>query len=235
MKVLQRYTEFRYVEARTTDSRIILVDLPLQSDVRMDLEKLETVDGHGLVFFEDAWLATKFEEVMKEVVKEEAALLVFPGNGANYPRKWSRFCREFSDTASVEAKRFWVPGEDPVVTVGLILPNIFMITNVKNVVVVDDVISSGFTMRRLYQKNAWRFPAAKWVGVSWMSQIPRMKARSGVIGYERIATVCVVGKSDGGKVPINSLSTLRENSDIAESYAQRHFKNPAEFLSLIRK
>lgn len=235
MKALDRYTAFSYVEACTTDARIILIDEPLQPDVRMDFETLETIDGHGVIFFEDTLLTAQLEEVMKGISMEKETLLVFPGNGANYPRKLSRFCREFPKATSVEAKRFWVPGKDPVVTVGLILPSIYIITRVKKVVVVDDVISSGLTMRRLYQKNAWRFPAAQWVGVSWMSQIPQMKAKSGVSGYERIATVCVVAKSNGGKVPINSLSTLRQDSEIAESYAQRHFRNPPEFLRLIRK
>lgn len=235
MEILQRYPEFSYVEERTTDGRIILIDEPLRSDVRMHPERLETVDGYGPMFFEDTWLAAKLEKVMQGIMREKDTLLVFPGNGANYPRQLSRFCQEFPNTTSVEAKRFWVPGNDPIVTVGVIMPSIFMITSVKTVVVIDDVISSGLTMRKLYEKNSWRFPAAKWVGMSWVSQIPQMRARSGVHGYERIATVCVVGKSNGGRVPINSLSTLRLDAEIAESYAQRHFKNPLAFLDLIRK
>ena len=236
MKKLQSYTAFSYAQSLTTDGRIILIDEPLLSEVRLEMERLETVDSRELVFFEDVWLTTQLEEILQGIIKEEKTLLVFPGNGSNYPRKLSKFCQEFPNTTSVEAKRFWVPGEDPVVSAGLIFPNIFMITNVKAVVVVDDVISSGLTMRKLYQNNTWRFPAAKWIGVSWMSQVPSMKAKSGVNGYERIATGCVVGKTNGsGKVPINSLSTLRENSEIATSYAQRHFTNPPVFLHLIKK
>lgn len=236
MKTLQSYPAFSYAQSLATDGRIILIDEPLQSEARIEMEKLETADGHGLVFFEDTWLTTQLEEVLKGVIKDDQTLLVFPGNGSNYPRRLSQFCREFPSATSVEAKRFWIPGEDPVVTAGLIFPNIFMITNVKTIVIVDDVISSGLTMRKLYQNNAWRFPAAKWTGVSWMAQVPSMKARSGVNGYEHIATGCVVGKTNGGgKVPINSLSTLRENSEIALSYASRHFKNPSVFLYLIKK
>lgn len=234
MKTLQSYTAFSYTQLLITDGLIILIDEPLQSEVRGEMEKLEMVDSKELLFVEDKQLAIHTEKILENIVEKET-LLVFPGNGSNYPRKLSEFCREFPNTTSVEAKRFWIPSEDPVVTVGLIFPNIFMVTAVKTVLVVDDVISSGLTMFSIYKKNAWRFPAAKWIGVSWISQIPQMKAKSGVKGYERIATGCVVGKSNGGgKVPINSLSTIHENSEIARSYAQRHFKYPSEFLRLIK-
>ena len=101
------------------------------------------------------------------------------------------------------------------------------------VVVVDDVISSGLTMQKVRENNAWKFTRAKWLGVSWVAQIPQMRAKSGVNGYERVATACVVGKTNGARVPINSISTLRQDREIATSYAERHFRRPDVFLHLI--
>lgn len=237
MKQLQNYPRLSFQSSVVTDGRIILVDEILEPEAKRELEKLETIDGQELLFLKDQELAISLEKTLKDIVETEpSTLLVFPGNGSNYPRKLSRVCQEFPSTTSVEAKRFWVPGEDPAVIAGIILPNIFVITNVKTIVVVDDVISSGLTMRKLLQGNGWRFPAAKWIGVVWISQTPSMKAKSGVNGYERIVTGCVVSKkSGGGKVAINSLSTFRQNSEIAECYARRHFKEPCRFLHLIRK
>ena len=234
MKTLQNHESFRYKSSLTTDGRIILLDEPLTQKVQNELKLLETVDRQELLFLEDQQLASNTEEILEEILRQDCkALLVFPGNGSNYPRRLSRICQKSNGT-SVCAKRFWQPGSDPIVTAGAILPDIFLITNIKTVVVVDDVISSGLTMQKLHQNNAWRFTQAKWIGVSWIAQIPQKKAKSGVNGYERVVTACVVRKSNGARVPVNSISTLRQNQEIAESYASRHFKNPQMFLELIR-
>ena len=235
MKQLQNYPSLAFMSSIVTDGRIILVDEPLSPDKRLELQKLETIDGEELLFLEDSRLAIILEEILKGIVENKSnTLLVFPGNGSNYPRQLSRVCQEFPNTTGVYAKRSWVPGTDPVVMAGIICPNIFIITRVKTVVVVDDVISSGLTMQKLHRNNAWRFPAAKWVGIAWMAQVPQMKAKSGIKGYEYVATACVVSKTSRGKVPINSISTLRNDLEIAESYAQRHFKDPCVFLHLIK-
>ena len=233
MKSLQKYPSFHYKRLLTTDGRIILLDEPLAQDVREELKSLKTSDGHELLFLEGSQLAAETEKILSEMIRQDCkTLLVFPGNGSNYPRKFSRICQE-SCGASVYAKRLWQPGSDPIVTVGAILPDIFLIMNVETVVVVDDVISSGLTMQKVRENNAWRFTRAKWLGVSWVAQIPQMRAKSGVNGYERVATACVVGKTNGARVPVNSVSTLRQNREIAMSYAERHFRRPDVFLHLI--
>lgn len=213
-----------------TDGRIILLDEPLNQQTQEELKALETIDGQELLFLESWRLAADLEEILTEIVKQDyETLFVFPGNGSNYPRKFSQLCQD-STSASIYAKRFWQPGSDPIATTGVILPEIFLIINVKTVVVVDDVISSGLTMKKVHQNNAWRFTRAKWIGASWVAQVPHMRAKSGFNGYEQVATACLVGKINGGKVPLNSISTLRQQKEIAESYAQRHFRKPEVFL-----
>jgi hypothetical protein len=237
MKTLQDYRSFTCGCSITTDDNIIIVDEKLPLTVRTELEKLETSDGNKLIFLEDQQLANGLEKILEKMIEKEKGILilVFPGNGSNYPRKLSKICKEFSNGFGVPAKRFWAPGTNPTVEVGVILPEIFLNLTVKTIVVVDDVISSGLTMQKLHQKNAWRFPAAKWLGASWISQTPQMRAESGINGYEQVGAGYVVQKTNGGKVPINSLSTLRQQPKIAKSYAESHFKNPRGFLHLIKK
>lgn len=235
MKSLQKYPSFHYKRSLITDGRIILLDEPLAQQIREELQSLETSDGRELLFLDDSQLAADTEEILSEVIHRNCStLLVFPGNGANYPRKHSRICQE-SNSVSVCAKRFWQPGSDPIVMAGAILPDIFLITNVDTVVVIDDVISSGLTMQKVRENSAWKFTRAKWVGVSWVAQIPQVRAKSGVNGYECVATACVVGKTNGMRVPINSINTLRQNQQIAMSYAERHFRRPDVFLHLINQ
>lgn len=101
-------------------------------------------------------------------------------------------------------------------------------------VVVDDVISSGKTMQKLHENNSWRFPRAEWIGAAWFSQIFRTRPLSGVKGYSSVFASILTEGVNGKKVPINSLSTLREDTTIAQSYAKRHYVDADKFLRLIR-
>lgn len=150
-----------------TNGRVIILDESLSIGIRETLMGLETTDGQEVVFLEDQYLAAGLEEILQKI-SSPGTLFVFPGNGSGFPRRLSQVCRETqTHGVDVYAKRFWVPGEDPEVSVELICPERFIILGVKNIVVVDDVISSGRTMRLLYQKNAWRFPGARWRACTW--------------------------------------------------------------------
>ena len=223
---------FNFSREIITSGRIILIDEPLSVDVRSELTNLRTTDDQELIFIEDRSLAINLEKILNDIIKKEQNILfVFPGNGSNYPRKLSQIWKNYPNTG-VNAKRIWQQGTDPVAIVDIILPEMFLIMNIKTIIVVDDVISSGLTLRKLYQKNSWRFTQAKWIGTSWISQ----DLVNGIRGYEYIETSCLIKKYSGsGKVPINSLSTLRNNSEIAKNYAQRHFKEPEIFLEILQK
>ncbi|MEI6528583.1 MAG: phosphoribosyltransferase family protein [bacterium] len=235
MKKLENYASFKYSRLVMTDGRIILLDEKMSPEIKNEIQGLETLDGQELIFLDDMKLALDMEIILSEIIdQEQDILIVFPGNGSCYPRNLSAICSNATNV-KVYASRFWQPGTDPVVTVGDILPDTFIITEVKTVVIVDDVISSGQTMQKICAKNSWKFPQAKWIGVSWVSQIPQQRAKSGIKGYEYIGTACVIGKNNGGRVPINSISTLRQQMSIAESYAKRQFKEPELFLDLISR
>lgn len=230
--------EFERIDCVNGETRFfVLIDRPhCYQTAKEDWGCLKTVGGKKLAFLGANELADALEYFLWEVIqKEDEILFVFPGNGANYPRAFSGVCGHIGQICncvgqvSVFAKRLWTPGSDPVAMAGQITPEIFLNLGVKTVVVVDDVISSGKTMGKLYQNNNWRFPRAKWIGVSWISQQFSKSLASNLRGYSRIVTACMIW-GNGKKAPINSLSTLLDQPDIAKSFAERYFVNPKDFL-----
>lgn len=233
MESLKRFNQLRSAKYLYTDGRIILVDVPLDFCVREKMGCLKTVDGRDLVFLEAEQLAKDLEQFLEKLIEEEKDILfVFPGNGSNYPKSASRVCQE-AGGVGVYAKRVWTPGSDPFAVAGSIMPEVFLNLFVQTIVVIDDVISSGQTMYKLHRNNEWRFPRAKWIAATWVAQVPQMKARSVVNGYDSSVVACVVEGPNKRRVPINSLSTLREQPSMAENYAKRHFSDPNTFLFLI--
>jgi len=233
MNSLEKFRSLCFAKYFYTDGCVILVDEPMAVESQKELGSLATVDGKQLILLDTKKLAVDLEGSLQEIIqKEDDILFVFPGNGSNYPRALSQICQQ-SYGVGVYAKRFWTPGADPIARAGAIMPEIFMNLRVATIVVVDDVISSGQTMYKLYKNNEWRFPRAKWIGACWLSQVPQMKAISGVNGYERIVAACVVEGPNKRRVPINSLSTLRSEPAIAQDYARRHFSKGGDFLRLI--
>lgn len=156
-------------------------------------------------------------------------LIVFPGNGANIVRgfinaKWLRTWR----TASATAKRTWIPGEPPHAIAGRLFPDRFVL-GVKDIIIIDDVVSSGETAKKLRIVNAPWIPAARWHAVMWV-----MQRAASLRGFDSHYAAIEVGEPNR-KDPVNSLSTLVENVEIAESYARRNFPNPEAFLALLNE
>ncbi|MBI2427149.1 MAG: phosphoribosyltransferase [Candidatus Kerfeldbacteria bacterium] len=162
-----------------------------------------------------------------EVARDQSTLLVFPGNGANVvrgylPQEWLERCK----WRAVEAKRIWEPGQPPRAIVGRISPQ--RLGSMRCVIIVDDVISSGATIREIMHVNDPWIPNAKWYAFSWIRQTSAFTKRfDGVYSaWEPVGTNTM-------KVPINSLSTLLAHPELADSYARRNFADPAPLLTLL--
>ena len=154
-------------------------------------------------------------------------LIVFPGNGASIvktylPQDW---LWGWPWRANVHAKRHWIPGEHAQAVANRIFDGVLV--GMTDVVVVDDVVSSGETARKLRQANLPWIPAASWHLVTWVAQ-----RAAALKGFTLSHTVCEVGTKTQ-KVPINSLSTLLAEPQITTSYAQRNFYEPDKFLRLL--
>ena len=158
-------------------------------------------------------------------------LIVLPGNGASIVKKYIDKAKPFwlwrwPWKAYPHAKRIWIPGESRQAFVGRI--NRGVLIGIKTVVVIDDVISSGETIRKLRKENENFIPMANWHAITWVMQEAAITN-----GYSKIFAAKAVGLKER-KVTINSLSTFVECRWIAESYARRNFENLTEaFLKII--
>lgn len=155
--------------------------------------------------------------------------IVMPGNGANIvydylPKDWLAKWQY----KRVYAKRYWLPGQDPRIVANRIWPDRLTL-NLENIIILDDVISSGGTCRTLRSVNLPWIPKARWHAVAWLMQ------KSACL---RGLDSCFAAKAYGTKerkAPINSLSTLLSDKEIASSYAQRNFRERSdEFLALLK-
>ena len=159
----------------------------------------------------------------------ERTMLVFPGNGANIvrrhlPNKW--LCKWHWTT--IKAKRIWIPGENPSAFVDRICSDCFIL-GIRDIVIIDDVISSGSTVKKIIQINDPWIPNAKWHVVSWVRQ-RAVNLRQFKSSY----AAEIVGETSR-RASINSMSTLLVNDDIAREFAKRHFSKPQEFIDQLIK
>jgi hypothetical protein len=220
MDLHPKYSDLHYTWRLVCD-RVIIADESLTAVGRRDLQSLETVDGSRVEILEGVELSSMLDAVLENEIKRPNTLVVFPGNGALYPYRYSSLLQHCVSTA-VSAGRFWVPGQDPIAYTGMIHPEIFMDLRTERVVVVDDVVCSGATCIELHKRNAWRFPKATWVAAAWVIQAPQSRSRSGVTGYTSALGAVVVSKNNGNRSAVNSLSTLRSDPEVRNSYVKRH-------------
>lgn len=167
-----------------------------------------------------------------ERLEPKSTLVVFPGNGASIVRKFinnenPRWLARWPHQATPFAKRVWRPGEDPRAYAERIFPQGFLL-GLKSVVIIDDVISSGETIKKLRRENDPFIPGADWKAICWVAQ-----QAASTKGFSTVFATKTVGEKNH-KVPINSLSTLIEYREIAELYARRNFGEKAQaFLKII--
>ncbi|MDP1883949.1 MAG: hypothetical protein Q8L10_01130 [Candidatus Moranbacteria bacterium] len=208
--------------------RFLIVDIGVGADVKKEMaEKFELtiLDAQAMINDLLSWQGWGRLDPWSTII-------VLPGNGASIVKKYIKktkpsWLNRWPWKFSPHAKRVWIPGENPQTFVNRIAST-QMLLGVKNIVVMDDVISSGATIRHLRQVNEPWIPGADWQAIAWVKQ-----ESAAVKGFSRICATKTVGTKDR-KVPINSLSTLVECREIAESYARRNLGNKAEvFLKII--
>ncbi|MFZ6015633.1 MAG: hypothetical protein ACOYUZ_04760 [Patescibacteria group bacterium] len=158
-------------------------------------------------------------------------LIILPGNGANIVRRYIETLDRFwlwqwPWKAFPPAKRIWMPGQSPVALTSRISNGFY--AGLKLAIIIDDVVSSGETCRKLRKLNLPHLPNVEWQIATWARQ-----ESANTNGFAKIYACRTVGETTG-KAPINSLSTLLQVQDIAKSYALRNFGNRADsFLQLL--
>lgn len=203
---------------------IIDVDCPIDPEIFRDF---------GLkVVFGDSLTSSLLNWDIWSQIDPWRTLLVFPGNGSNLVKKEinklnSDWLSPWPYKSYISAKRFWEPGQNPVANVGNIGDGVYV--GLQQVIVIDDVVSSGETCSKVYQRNNMYTPGAKWLSMCWVSQKSvRLKNFSSLMAVEFVG-------EEGKRAPINSLSTLVTNQDICRSYSERNFLNRAKEFQLLIK
>lgn len=137
--------------------------------------------------------------------------IIWPGKGA----KFMRCTLKIAQGVNIAAERLGYKNPEAWIAD-------FQAPKDSNIAVVDDVVSSGITARRVYEKGK----LTKASLAAWIMQNP-----SDILlrCYEKIFIACLV-RGDNGKVPINSLSAFLEKSEVLEDYAKRYACNAQEFI-----
>ncbi|MFA6514546.1 MAG: hypothetical protein WCT50_04655 [Patescibacteria group bacterium] len=203
---------------------IIDVDCPIDPEVFRDF---------GLkVIFSESLTRSLLSWNLWGQIDPWRTLLIFPGNGSNLVKKeinilFPSWLALWPYKSHISAKRFWEPGQNPVANVGNIGDGVYI--GLKQVIVVDDVVSSGETCLKVYQRNNMYTPGTKWLSMCWVAQkSARLKNFSSLMAVEFVG-------EENKRAPINSLSTLIINPGICRSYSERNFPNRAEeFQALVK-
>lgn len=171
-------------------------------------------------FFDETIMIVNLKKViLKELnLEQKSTFFIYPGESAQRIKSLGFSDRFYSQ--EVFAKRIWYPGTEPVILVHSLGWGIH--PEVENVVVVDDVISTGATVALVRERNYWKFPRAAWYAASPITRKEKIK------NFKKIFSCEVVRDMNGKKVPINSLSTLIDNLTIRQSYFARNFEKGFE-------
>ncbi|MBU1036643.1 hypothetical protein KKF32_01230 [Patescibacteria group bacterium] len=230
-----KYPNLIFGKKVMADGGIIIIDRPFPKESLEELADFSTVSGEKPILLDSKEMTKELEMLFSQLLRQlDGTLFIFPGNGSKEVMNLTTIHHN-QPAVQVYAKRYWQPGSDPVSVVGEILPGRIIIPEVTSVTVVDDVISSGQTLVKLYERNRYKFSRADWFGLTWLLQIPRRKAKSGVNGYQKIITAVVAENSQKTMVPINSLSTLLDDQEIAKSFAERRLQKSGEFLNFLQR
>lgn len=206
--------------------KFLIVDIPMTE------QSISQLFGFGLtVLVADLMTNQLLAFDIWQTLPRVSTLLVFPGRGAKYVRKTlpDSWLAQWSWT-SVYAKRDWQPGQSPLVIVGHIFPDGLHL-EWTDIIVVDDVVSSGLTCKKLMAVNGLWFPRAQWHVVTWVRQ------RAGSLrGIRTTQAVYEVGTKET-KTSVQSLSTLLLDQEIAAGYLKKQIidEDKARFLVLLEE
>jgi len=187
------------------DANIFIDDIGL-SELGFVPDLLE-IFGRSAQILDLSFLNEKLLNVFKP---DDFDVFVFPGRGAQTVK------------GSLDLKGIDVRAK----RIGLRNPRVelerFYCPQSENVVVVDDVVSSGVTAKEVFKQGDLNKASL----AVWLMQDPRDNRLS---CYQNVFAGFLV-KGNKGRVAINSLSTFIEDSEIRKDFAQRYSRNFQGFV-----
>jgi len=209
---------------------VIIIDWPqstgdtsLIDEITSLFKQQQTKSGLPIYLLSEKKEISHIKELLYETLSFHAndTLFIYPGESARYIKDLG-FSLDYEEQA-ISAKRFWIPNNDPVVLVGRTEPDAID-CSVENIIVVDDVISSGTTMSKVYKNNCWKYPKARWYAVTPFSRKERLA------NYKDVFCSFVIEDVNNKKPPINSLSTLIKSPEMRATYLERNFVDSKKFI-----
>lgn len=144
-------------------------------------------------------------------------IVVYVGRSAQIVRSFLGPTCLLGKEVNVHAVSWDRSGSHPMVTTSPIDWSPFIDTYIGQVLVIDDVISTGTTLELLHARNAWKFPTAFWSAGAWVTRKKTLK------GYRRIDSAVHITHPKGKRTPVVSLSTLCTEPEIAKEFTEKHF------------
>jgi len=213
-----------------TSGVVLIIDQKINGAQRQGLDNCRLRnDGFPLLFDPEELSRILSESIGSLALVSEKTLFIFPGNSGQIVREYVTLPPGSCET-SVFAK--WIYGTDlPASSVGQIPTKTYVDYETECVFILDDVVSSGQTIKRIRERNLWKFTKARWCAGCWIDR--------GVIskGFDLFHSSITVRHSedDERKVPVNSLSTLLEEPKWLRNYSDKNFSNPEEFISILQE
>lgn len=174
------------------------------------------------------YLNQQLVELLGLLPTNAVPLVIYPGNGANQLNGKLSSLQGLT-SLSVTAKRHWQPGQNPVCEVEPFASPV----EITHALIVDDVISSGGTVCAVRQQ----LPAdVECWAISQVSQRFGKTRKKTLSNFSQVIVGAELCGNAVSYVPINSVSTLCMNPELAQIYAARNVpaENRKKFLALCK-
>lgn len=247
----EKYPDISFAKSCLADGAILIQDIGSQITgqdstkqrkiLNQKVEKLniasnitlQVVDGFDLT-------QNLLETLLRENVLQDDTLIVIPGNGAkvvsDYINQQSSILVPertiFLKTKRIKQK----DGFNVSVDFSPLSDR-----QVKNILIIDDVVSTGQTASTIAKGIKERFPQSRCLLAAWLFVSPSVrenqKTGSGVSEIDKTYTSIILKGNYVGKPPINSLSCFIRSGtkydEVKENFMQKYIRNPEEFIDII--
>lgn len=220
--------------------RILLVD-----DVGLHWHELEVLQGIGYklptsFMNADQLLDDMLEQMWQQGLLEQKGLIITPGGGGQRTLQALLSKLEWLDLTPsweyyhVPTRRIVHHKQPPLAEVGVVSKEVIDIARSFSWIgVLDDVISSGITIRTLYLQERNHFPIL-WKAFVLCTNLGRGNFKGGGIS-EVYAGIGLRGVKGRDRIPIATLSGLVEREGWVEQFARKYARYPEQFIKFWRK
>lgn len=206
------------------EKKVIIVDLDVKKSKTLTLTLKNLPENQFIKLNQDELENNLIESFKNSNFNPKETLIVFVGQSSlMLKQKLLKKTDVFNkyQLAKASARRVYedkkLPSGKEVynvsVSVGKIESGKYLNLKIKKIVVIDDVISTGMTLKNLHKRNDVRFPIAEWYSFVLISRLQKLK------NYQSLNTAIIVKSRF---TPINTFSKLIEDIKIQKTYISKN-------------